>query len=473
LWLDGKEASSDSRVAHEIYSPFSDRKIGELEEANREDVASAVEAAERAWVENIETPGHIRAKWLHDAATALVDRSDEIIDLLIETLGKPRRLSGFETKRGIDLLHLCAEEISRMRGETIPLDAVAGGEGYLGMTQRESLGPVVAITPFNAPVNLLMQKVAPALAMGNAVLIKPAPEGAAVALMIAETLSRFVPAGLVQVLPGGPEVALQLVAHPKVRAVSLTGGVVAGEAVLKAAGVKPVMLELGSNAPNIVCADADLDDAAGKIAEAAFSASGQQCISAQRVIVDASVYTAFVDRFAAASDALVVGDPSDGATDIGPLLNERHRDRVASFIADAESLGAKLPRDGRPDTGLLYGPTIVMDPPDEALIMCQEVFGPVAAVVKADGLDDAINRANDTELGLQAACFTAGLESALAITQRLRFGSVWVNQASRFRLDTYPFGGYRKSGFGREGVRYAMEAFSQIKFIGFAHSQRG
>jgi acyl-CoA reductase-like NAD-dependent aldehyde dehydrogenase len=232
-----------------------------------------------------------------------------------------------------------------------------------------------------------------------------------------------------------------------------------------AAGIKPVWLELGSNAPNIVCADADVERAAREIASAAFSASGQQCISAQRVIVERPVVDPFVDLFVAAAGDLTVGDPADPATDIGPLVSERARDRVCRHLADAEERGGKVVLDGRVD-GLCFGSSIVRDVPADALLLREEVFGPVAVVIGVDSVDEAIAVANDSELGLQAACFTSDLATAMRAAEELQAGSVWINEPTRFRLDTYPFGGYGKSGIGREGVRYAMEALSQLKFVG-------
>ncbi len=440
-------------------------RLFEVEQATEGDVDQAVRAAHRAHLDHRRTPGHERAGWLHAAADELAAAADELVDLLVSTLGKPRSASRFEVRRGPDLLHRCAEEIGRFGGANLPLDGTPGGEGHWGVTRREPYGVVGAITPFNAPVNLMLQKVGPALAVGNAVVVKPASEGAVVALRVAELVAAHVPAGLVHVVPGDAETALALARHPLVRVVSLTGGVAAGEAVLAAAGVKPTLLELGSNAPNLVCADADLDDAASRIAVAAFGASGQQCISAQRVIVEQPVLDSFLELFVAAASKLRVGDPADPATDLGPVVHERARDRVLSHLDDAISRGARLVLDGRSDT-LLLGPSIVVDVPADARLMTEEVFGPVAAVVPARDLDHAIAIANDSELGLQAACFTRSLANAMRAGEELRAGSVWINESTRFRLDTYPFGGYGKSGIGREGVRDAMEALSQVKFIG-------
>jgi glyceraldehyde-3-phosphate dehydrogenase (NADP+) len=276
------------------------------------------------------------------------------------------------------------------------------------------------------------------------------------------------PDGLLQVLHGGPDVALNLARHPAVDAVSLTGGTAAGEAVLREAGIKPVLLELGSNAPNIVLNDADLLDAAARITAAAFGASGQQCISAQRIIVEREIYDEFVAAFVAAARDLVVGDPAKDSTDLGPMIHARSRDRVVELIDDAEGRGAAVALDGRTDS-LYLGPTILVDPPAEARLLREEVFGPVAIVQPADCLEHALELANSVDLGLQAACFTASLDRAFAAARGLRAGSVWINEATRFRLDTYPFGGVGRSGLGREGVRYAMEEFSRVKFVGLRH----
>ncbi|MGH9212741.1 MAG: aldehyde dehydrogenase family protein [Acidimicrobiales bacterium] len=468
LWLGAASDSSHDRPTATVVAPFDGRVVAEVEQSTTADVEHAVTLAHEAASAHRRRPAHERASWLRAAARSLADNAQALIATLVATLGKPRRASAFEVGRGVQLLDLAADEVVRLGGENLPLDGVPGGEGRWGLTRREPFGVVAAVTPFNAPVNLLLQKVAPALAVGNAVVAKPAPEGGVVALQIAELLAPALPPGMVNVLPGGPEVALGLAAHPTVRAVTLTGGVAAGTAVMAAAGIKPVLLELGSNAPNIVCADADLDDAAASIANAAFGASGQQCISAQRVIVERAVFDDFLGRFTAAAARMVVGDPDDPDTEIGPLVHTGRRDAMLRFVEDAEQHGAKILLDGRPASAddLCFGPTVLVDAPPEALICRDEVFGPVVVVLPADSLDHAIAIANDSPFGLQAACFTGSLTSALRAAEDLRAGSVWINESTRFRLDTTPFGGYGQSGVGREGVRYAMEALSQLKFVG-------
>jgi acyl-CoA reductase-like NAD-dependent aldehyde dehydrogenase len=465
VWIGDGPVIDDLRTVEACHTPFDGRHVADVEQATDADIDQAVALARAAWQDHRRTAGHVRAQWLRDAADALDAVVDSVTETIIDLLGKPRGATEFEVGRGAHLLRLAAEEVSRFHGQNLNLDGVPGGDGRWGVTRREPLGVVAAITPFNAPVNLFLQKVAPALAVGNAVVVKPAPEAAVVALQLGEVLASCLPPGMLAVLPGGPDVALRLAAHPDVDAVSLTGGVAAGRAVVSAAGIKPVMLELGSNAANLVCADADLQDAASRIAVAAFGASGQQCISAQRIIVERSVVDEFVTELLAAAEEMVVGDPRDPATMIGPMVHERRKQAVVRFIEDAEARGATLLLDGR-TADLCFGPTIVLDPPRDSLLCRDEVFGPVAVVLTADSVDEAIQIANDSPFGLQSACFTRDLTTAMRVAEDLRSGAVWINESSRFRLDTYPFGGYGDSGIGREGVRYAMEALTQLKFVG-------
>jgi glyceraldehyde-3-phosphate dehydrogenase (NADP+) len=469
-WVGGRAEPDPRREADLRRSPYDDRPLGTVELAADDDVECALAGADAAWREHRRRPAHERAAWLREAADELTRHSDDLVGAVVDLIGKPVAAARVEVGRGPQLLRLAAEELARFHGDNLALGGVPGGDDRWGLTRREPIGVVAAITPFNAPVNLFLQKVAPALAVGDAVVAKPAPEAAIVALQLAEILSSAVPAGLVNVVPGGADLAVRLASDPRVGVVSLTGGVAAGTAVSAAAGPKPVLLELGSNAANIVCADADLDDAAARIATAAFGAGGQQCISAQRVIVDHAVFEPFLERFSRAAAALVVGDPRDPATDIGPLVHARRRAAVEGMVDDALARGASLVLDGRSD-GPCLGPTIVVGAPREALVWCDEIFGPVAVVVPAESVDHAVEQANDSPFGLQSACFTRDLDTALRVAEDLRSGSVWINDSTRFRLDTYPFGGYGLSGVGREGVRYAMEALSHLKFVGVRRSR--
>ena len=291
------------------------------------------------------------------------------------------------------------------------------------------------------------------------------------ALLLAEAVKTAgIPDGLFNVVPGGRAAAKLLAAHPLVAVVTVTGSTAAGNELARAAGAKKFVGELGSNAANIVCADADLADAATRIAGAAFEASGQQCISAQRVIVEQPVFDRFLGQFMAAANKLKVGDPEDAATDVGPMVSSAAADRVEQMVEDAVAKGAQAVL--KPERkGAVLGPAIVANAPPQARLMREEAFGPVVVVQSVASVDAAIELANSSEFGLQGACFTASLETAFKVSRKLNVGSLWINDASRFRLDTYPFGGVGASGFGREGVRYAMEELSQWKFTGMRLTQ--
>ncbi len=449
-----------------LICPIDDTVASQLIESDAAVVDAAVAHAHKAFVEHVDVPTGKRVEWLMAAADAFDRIEAELVRSLIRFIGKPRRAATFEAKRVGAFVRACAAQLPHLNGEVLPLDVAATGAGRFGFTTRIPYGVVAAVTPFNGPANLLIQKVAPALAVGNAVVVKPSPPGTEVALLMAEAVKKAgVPDGLFNVVPGGRETARLLVAHPLVAAVTVTGSTAAGNELVRAAGAKKFVGELGSNAANIVCADADLADAATRIAGAAFEASGQQCISAQRVIVERPVLERFLELFVSAAKKLRVGDPEDAATDVGPMVSSAAADRVEAMIEDAVAKGARLVL--APERkGAVLGPAIVAEAPPQARLMREEAFGPVVVVQGVADVDAALALANASEFGLQGACFTASLETAFKVSRRFNVGSLWINDASRFRLDTYPFGGVGASGFGREGVRYAMEELSQWKFTG-------
>jgi acyl-CoA reductase-like NAD-dependent aldehyde dehydrogenase len=463
-WIGGP-AKFDAGLSP-LVCPIDDSVASHMIESDANVVDAAVEHAHDAFLRHQDATAAKRVEWLLAAADAIDKIEGEIVRSLIRFIGKPRRAATFEAKRVGVFMRACAAQVPHLMGEVLPLDVTAAGAGRFGFTTRVPYGVVAAVTPFNGPANLLIQKVAPALAVGNAVVVKPSPPGTEVALLMAEAVKKAgVPDGLFNVVPGGRETAKLLAAHPLVAAVTVTGSTAAGNELARAAGAKKFVGELGSNAANIVCADADLADAATRIAGAGFEASGQQCISAQRVIVEQPVFDRFLELFVAAAKKLKVGDPEDTATDVGPMVSSAAADRVESMIADATAKGARLAL--KPERrGAILGPAIVVGAPPEARLMREEAFGPVVVVQAVADVDAALALANSSEFGLQGACFTASLETAFKVSRKLRVGSLWINDASRFRLDTYPFGGVGASGFGREGVRYAMEELSQWKFTG-------
>lgn len=464
-WIGGTAAAGGAAFSP-LVSPIDETVASHMIESDTGIVDAAVKHAHKAYVAHRDATTAQRVAWLAAAADAMDKIEAELVRSLIRVIGKPRRAATFEAKRAGAFIRACAAQLPHLNGEVLPLDVAATGAGRFGFTVRIPYGVVAAITPFNGPVNLLIQKVAPALAVGNAVVVKPSPPGTEVALLMAQAMkSAGLPDGLFNVVPGGRDTAKLLVAHPLVAAATVTGSTTAGNELARAAGAKKFVGELGSNAANIICADADLADAATRIAGAAFEASGQQCISAQRVIVERAVYERFLELFVAAAKKLKVGDPEDGTTDVGPMVSSAAADRVEAMIGDAVAKGGKLVL--KPERrGAILGPAIVAEAPPSARLMTEEAFGPVVVVQPVADVDAALALANSSEFGLQGACFTKSLDTAFKVSRRLQVGSLWINDASRFRLDMYPFGGVGASGFGREGVRYTMEELSQWKFTG-------
>jgi acyl-CoA reductase-like NAD-dependent aldehyde dehydrogenase len=449
-----------------VINPWTGDTACTVKSSGQAQLNKAVQTAKSAFHRFVKTPAQQRAAWLKGAAAAMEKATAKIVEATISHIGKPRRAAEMEIRRSIAFITACTEHLHQHGGEAVPLDMVPAGAGLFGFTRRVPYGVVAAITPFNAPSNLLVQKLAPALITGNAVIIKPCLEGTQIAQIIAEAFAAGgTPEGLVQVVSGDRAEAIGLAAHPDVDVVTLTGGTAAGDALARAAGAKRFIGELGGNSPNIVLADADIDDAIKRIVPSSFEASGQQCISTQRIIVEASIFETFLDRFTAATQKLKLGDPALADTDLGPVVSARAANRIAEMIDDAKARGCRVITAG-PSKGCMIHPTIVVDPPSGTRLIREEVFGPVVVMMRANDVDDAIRIANDCEFGLQGSCFTSNLATALRMSEEIRVGSLWINEASRFRLDNYPFGGVGRSGVGREGLPYALEEYTQPKFTG-------
>ncbi|MGE0630718.1 MAG: aldehyde dehydrogenase family protein [Hyphomicrobiaceae bacterium] len=463
----GGEAAPAGSGEFDLVQPQDRKIVGRIVEAGEAGVAAAVSAAKAAYTAHRHSPVHSRAKWLRDAGAVLRKAVDEVAPVISADVGKPIRVCRGEVLRGAEFLEAVAAALPQINGEVLPLDATASGAGHFGFTRRVPFGVVAGIIPFNGPVNLLVQKIGPAVAAGNAIVAKPAPAGTRTALMVASMFQERAgwPKGLFTVLTGDKESAAALVAHPDVRAVSFTGGTAGGDALIRLAGAKKFLAELGSNAANIVLADADLADAAKKIAGAAFEASGQQCISAQRVLVEQPAFDAFLQAFVAAAKQLKVGPVEDPSTDIGPMVNRASADRVMAMCREAIERGAKFALEPRQKDAEVT-PGILVDVSSDARLWQEEVFGPVALVRPFADVEHGLKLANDSAFGLQGAVFTRSLATAFRFAQDFEVGSIWINEPSRFRVDSYPFGGVKASGIGREGIRYAIEELSQLKFIG-------
>jgi acyl-CoA reductase-like NAD-dependent aldehyde dehydrogenase len=448
----------------EVRSPYSGEVVGRLPQAGAEEARRAVDAAERAMREPL--PAHRRAEILGRVAELLAQRQEDAARTICAEAGKPLKAARVEAARAVSTYTFAAVAARTLAGELVPMDASQAGEGKLAFTVRRPVGVVAAITPFNFPLNLVAHKIAPALAAGCAVVLKPAAKTPLSALFLAELQAEAgLPPGWLNVVcgPSAP-IGDLLVDDDRVRMITFTGSSQVGWDLRQRAARKKVSLELGNATPVIVAADADLEEAAAKLAANAFSFAGQSCISVQRIYVQRSVYQAFLERFLPHVEALVVGDPADEATDVGPVIDEAARRRILAWIDEARSLGAEVLAGGRAENGLIL-PTVLAAVPPQAKVSCEEVFGPVVTVAAYDGLEEALALANGTRYGLQAGIFTADLRTAFRAAQALEFGGVTVNEAPTYRADQMPYGGVKDSGTAREGPIYAAREMTEERLV--------
>jgi acyl-CoA reductase-like NAD-dependent aldehyde dehydrogenase len=448
----------------EVRSPYDGTLVGRVPSAGGAETRRALDAAEAAMKEPI--PAHERAAILDRVAALLAERQDEVARTISAEAGKPMKAARVEASRAVSTFTMAAVEARKLAGDVVPMDASAAGEGKLAFTLRVPIGIVGAISPFNFPLNLVAHKIAPALAAGCAVVLKPAAQTPLSALLLAELeLEAGLSAGWLNVVCGpASEIGDVLVADERVKLITFTGSVPIGWRLRERAARKRVNLELGNATPVIVAGDADLDDAAARLAANAFSFAGQSCISVQRIYVERPAYDAFLERFLPRVEALHVGDPADEGTDVGPMIAESERDRVLSWIEEAKTLGAEVLAGGELE-GALLRPTVIANAPSEAKVSCEEVFGPLCTVTPYDGLGNAIELANSTRFGLQAGVFTRDVRYALRAARELEFGGVTVNEAPTFRADQMPYGGVKDSGNTREGPAYAIREMTEERVV--------
>ena len=448
----------------EVRSPFSGEVVGRVASGGADEARRAVDAAERAMSEPL--PAHRRAEILVRVAGMLGRRHDEVARLISDEAGKPMKAARVEAKRAMSTYTTSAVEARKLAGEVVPMEGTQAGEGKLGFTLRRPIGVVGAISPFNFPLNLVAHKIAPALAAGCAVVLKPAAATPLSALLLAELeAAAGLPPGWLNVVVGpSGEIGDVLVDDERVRAISFTGSGSVGWTLRERAPRKKVLLELGNATPAIVAADADVDSAAEKLAGNAFSFAGQSCISVQRIYVDRSRYDEFLGAFLPRVERLVVGDPAEEETDVGPVIDDDARERILAWIDEARAAGAELLAGGVLE-GELIAPTVLANPPHDAKVSCEEVFGPVCTVTAVASLDEALELANGTRYGLQAGIFTASLDDALRAAEELDFGGVTVNEAPTFRADQMPYGGVKDSGNTREGPAYAVRELTEERVV--------
>ena len=462
LLLDGEWI--DTGEWQDVASPYSGEAVARVGRAGAEHARKALDAAERAMSSPL--PAHERAAILDRVAALLNERHDEVAQTISAEAGKPMKAARVEAERAVSTYTMAAVEARRLAGEVVPMDASPAGVGKVAYTMRVPIGIVGAIAPFNFPLNLVAHKIAPALAAGCAVVLKPAGQTPLSALLLGELETEAgLPPGWLNVLVGpSAELGDVIVEDERVKLITFTGSSGVGWKIRERAVRKRVNLELGNATPVVVEADADIEEAATKLAANAFSFAGQSCISVQRIYVQRGAYDDFVGRFVDKVQRLKVGDPAEEDTDVGPVIDEDARERIVSWIDEAKSAGASVLAGGEVVDGLLQ-PTVLADVTPEMKVSCQEVFGPLCTVSPYDSADEAFALANGTEYGLQAGIFTGSVKTALAAAAALEFGGVTVNEAPTFRADQMPYGGVKESGNTKEGPHYAVREMTEERLV--------
>jgi glyceraldehyde-3-phosphate dehydrogenase (NADP+) len=466
MYIAGRWLETNDKI--EVLNPFDGSVVDTVPNAGPKEVELALASAARGAGVMAALPGYERYRILMNAAELLRERQEDFARLIALEAGKVLRECRFEVSRAIETIELSAEEAKRLYGETIPLDAASGGQGKFGLTLRVPCGVVVAISPFNFPLNLLCHKVGPALAAGNAVIAKPPSDTPLTGLQFTELLleAGLPPEGIQCITGPGDSVGEQLCADPRVRKISFTGSLSVGERICQIAGIKKVTMELGSNSPLIIMPDVDIDQVVRATAATGYANAGQVCISTQRVLVNERIYGDFLDALRPEVEAIVTGNPLEEQTQMGPMIREQDAIRVESWIHESVNSGARLVTGGSRQQNLV-APTVVADVEASTRISCEELFGPAVAVTRFDKIDQAIALANDSQYGLSAGIFTRNLEWAMRFIREVHSGNLMVNWGPQWRADLMPYGGLKQSGFGKEGPRYAVEEMTELKMVIF------
>jgi glyceraldehyde-3-phosphate dehydrogenase (NADP+) len=452
----------------EVRDPYDNSLIATVPAATEKDILLAIEEAKEGEKIAVAMPIHERISILNRAADWISEHKDQYATTIAREGSKTIREASKEVRRCVETLRISAEEARRLNGETIAFDQMPGSENRVGYFYRFPVGIIAAITPFNDPLNLVAHKVGPAIAAGNAVIVKPAPSTPLSALLLAEAFEQAgLPPKVLSVITGHTdEIGDGLITHPAIRMISFTGGLVTGKAIMQKAGLKKMSMELGSNSPVIVLKDADLEDAVESTVSGAFWAAGQNCLGVQRIYVQEEMFSDFLAKFVARTEQYRVGNKMLEDTDMGPMISEAEAKRVESWVNEAIEKGAKLQCGGKRD-GALYYPTVLTHVPTDCKIAKEEIFGPVVTIYSVPDLDAAIRESNHVNFGLQAGIFTRDLDKAFAAIRKLDVGGVMVNDSSDYRIDAMPFGGIKGSGIGREGVKFAIQEMTEPKVVCF------
>ncbi|MFJ7840899.1 aldehyde dehydrogenase family protein [Lysinibacillus sphaericus] len=464
LWINGQW--QEAKETYELTSPYNGEIIAKVAKASVSDVEQAIEGAQNAFLSFKQTTAYDRAEILYKVVDIMRRRKDELAEILAQEAGKPISAGLPEIERTIATYQFAAEGAKQVKGETVPMDAAPGAGDRIGWTKREPLGVISAITPFNFPFNLVAHKLGPAFAVGNTVVLKPATQTPLSAIVMAEIFKEAgLPDGALQIVTGsGGELSDALVTHPFVKKVTFTGSGKVGLGIKEKVGLRKVTLELGSNAAVIVEPSTPIEKIVARCVSGAFSFAGQVCISLQRIYVHASIVDAFTKAFVAQTEKLVVGDPLDKNTDVSAMINPNEVSRIRAWIEEAKAQGAVVATGGT-FTERTLTPTVMTNVTADMKIVCQETFAPIVSIVSYETLDDAIRLVNESELGLNAGIFTNVLPDALRAADELQAGAVIINDIPTFRVDNMPYGGVKMSGYGREGIKWAIEEMTDMKFI--------
>jgi len=452
----------------DVLNPFDNSLVDTVPYGTAEDINKAIDIAQKGYEINRNLPAHKRISILKKTADIMESRYEELAKTIASEGSKTINEARKEVGRAINTITISAEEARRINGETIPFDSAEGSENRVGYYYRFPIGIIAAITPFNDPLNLVAHKLGPAIAGGNSVVLKPATVTPLSALKLAECLlDAGLPAEILSVVTGhGHEIGDALVSDERIRMVSFTGGVEAGEHITKKAGLKKIGMELGSNSPVIVLEDCEIDKAVESCVSGAFWAVGQNCIGVQRVYIQDLIYNDFRDKFVKQTKSYKVGYQLDENTDMGPMITEKEAIRVIDWVEDAKEKGANLLTGGT-RKGSLVQPTVFENMPSTTKLDCEEVFGPIVTLYSINNLDEAIDKSNNVNYGLHGAIFTNNLNNAFHAIKNMDVGSVIVNDSTDYRVDLMPFGGVKRSGLGREGIKFALQEMTEPKVVCF------
>lgn len=458
----------EAKKTFEVRNPYDGSLLGQVPEATKQDVNRAMEAAQKGFKSLAETPAHARSKILAETSRLIEANKEELAALISKEAGKAIRFSMGEVSRATQTFRFASEEAKRICGETVPMDAAIGSEERFGFYLREPIGIVGAITPFNFPLNLVAHKVAPAIAAGNAVVLKPASSTPLTSLRLGEMMieAGLPDGGLNIVMGGGSTVGDWIVTDPRLGMISFTGSPPVGKGIRDKAGMKRVTLELGSNSAAVLDCDTDIDSAMPRLIVGSFANSGQVCISVQRIYVHKDLWEPFVEGFTQAVKETKVGDPLHEDTVVGPMIDEGEAKRAEGWLREAVDGGAEILTGGKRE-GAMFEPTVLTKVTPDMKVVAKEVFAPVVSLIAFDNFEKALDMVNDSVYGLQAGVYTKDVSKAFKAVKKLRVGGVIINDYPTFRVDHMPYGGVKESGMGREGVRYAIQEMTELKFVCF------